>query len=300
MEDIFYHEPVLLNEVKELLLTNKDSTQQRLYVDCTLGGGGYTKMILDETGSDVKVLGIDKDEQAIRYSKKRLEAYSNRLFFNRGNFRNIKQITGAIGFEKVSGIVMDLGLSSYQIESEDGFSYQRDTVLDMRADSSQKLMAKDILNSYSEKELFNIIHNYGELKYSRQISRDIVSSRNTKKFESTFDLAELLKQKIPYKYVNRDLSKVFQALRIEVNNELENLELAIDDSAEILEEGGRIVIVSYHSLEDRIVKNKFRSNENLRVITKKPVEASEEEISKNTRARSAKLRTAEKVHEKNN
>jgi len=300
VEDIFYHEPVLLNEVKELLLTNKDSTQQRLYVDCTLGGGGYTKMILDETGSDVKVLGIDKDEQAIRYSKKRLEAYSNRLFFNRGNFRNIKQITGAIGFEKVSGIVMDLGLSSYQIESEDGFSYQRDTVLDMRADSSQKLMAKDILNSYSEKELFNIIHNYGELKYSRQISRDIVSSRNTKKFESTFDLAELLKQKIPYKYVNRDLSKVFQALRIEVNNELENLELAIDDSAEILEEGGRIVIVSYHSLEDRIVKNKFRSNENLRVITKKPVEASEEEISKNTRARSAKLRTAEKVHEKNN
>jgi len=298
VEGNFYHEPVLLNEVKEFLLTNKDSSQQRLYVDCTLGGGGYTKMILDETGSDVKVLCIDKDEHAIRYSKKRLEAYSNRLFFNRGNFRNIIEITGAIGFEKVSGIVMDLGLSSYQIESEDGFSYQRDTLLDMRADSTQKLTAKDILNSYSEKELFNIIHNYGELRYSRQISRDIVNSRKSKKFETTFDLAELLKEKIPYRYVNRDLSKVFQALRIEVNNELENLELAIDDSAELLEEGGRIAVVSYHSLEDRIVKNKFRSINKLKVITKRPVGAGEDEISKNVRARSAKLRAAEKENEK--
>ncbi|HEY3249651.1 MAG TPA: 16S rRNA (cytosine(1402)-N(4))-methyltransferase, partial [Ignavibacteria bacterium] len=181
LDEISYHEPVLLNEVERFLLTNKDTTTVKLYVDCTLGGGGYTKLILDKTNDDIKVLGIDKDENAINYSKKRLEAYKERLFFFRGNFANIKEITGAFGFEKVSGAVMDLGLSSYQIESEEGFSYLRDTVLDMRADKSQKLTANDILNSYREEDLYRLMENYGELRYSRQIARDIVHFRKFKK-----------------------------------------------------------------------------------------------------------------------
>jgi len=295
VEDNSYHKPVLLEKVKELLLTNKDTTEAKLYVDCTLGGGGYTRAILDETSFDTMVLCIDKDENAINYSKKRFLDFSKRLVFNRGNFADIKEITGASGFQKVSGIVMDLGLSSYQIESEDGFSYQRDTALDMRADRSQNLTAADVLNSYDEKSLSDIMKNFGELKYNRQIARDIVTFRETGKFETTYDLAALLKKKLPFKYVNRDLSKVFQALRIEVNNELENLKKVLDDSADLLESGGRVVAVSYHSLEDRIVKNKFHSIESLKVFTKKPVGTSEEETGKNIRSRSAKLRAAEKI-----
>ena len=294
-EDNSYHKPVLLKEVLEFLLINNDSSETKLYVDCTLGGGGYTKAILNAASLETRVICIDKDENAISYSKKRLNDYSERLFFKQGNFADIKQITGALGFEKVSGIVMDLGLSSYQIESEDGFSYLRETALDMRADRSQTLTAKEVLNAYDEKELSDIMYNYGELRYNRQIARDIVNSRKIKKFETTFDLVEVLKKKLPYKYMNRDLSKVFQALRIEVNNELENLEKVLDDSADILETGGRIIAVSYHSLEDRIVKNKFRSNDKFTVITKKPVEPSDDETGKNIRSRSAKLRAAEKI-----
>lgn len=295
MEVNSYHKPVLLEEIKSLLLTNKDSTSTKIYVDCTLGGGGYAEMILSETAHDTILLGIDKDEYAIGYSKKRLNDYTKRLMFNLGNFAEIKKITGELGFDKVSGIVMDLGLSSYQLEAENGFSYLKDTELDMRADHSQSLTAKEVLNTYDESELSDIMKKYGELKYNRQIARDIVEARKSAKFETTFQLAELLKKKLPYKYVNRDLSKVFQALRIEVNNELENLEKALDSSAEILERQGRIVAVSYHSLEDRIVKNKFRAEKKLKVITKKPVQPTAEESESNNRARSAKLRAAERI-----
>jgi 16S rRNA (cytosine1402-N4)-methyltransferase len=295
LEDSFYHEPVLLSEVKEFLLANKDSTVSKVYVDCTLGGGGYTEMILNETADDIKVLCIDKDDNAIEHSQKKLGAYGRRLVFHRGNFRNLNDIAGTYSFGKVSGIVMDLGLSSYQIESEEGFSYQRNTSLDMRADKSQKLTAKDVLNFYSEKDLFRIMKNYGELRYSKQISRDIVNARKSKKFGTTFDLVELLRPKIPPRYLNNDLSKIFQALRIEVNNELDNLETALDLSPELLEQGGRVVAVSYHSLEDRIVKNKLRSTELLKVLTKKPVQPQESETGRNVRARSAKLRAAVRV-----
>jgi len=295
LDDFFYHEPVLLDKVKELLLTNKDTSESKLYADCTLGGGGYTKMILEAASPGTKVICIDKDDNAIEYSKKQLGAFTDRLVFFRGNFADIKQIACTFGAGKVSGIVMDLGLSSYQIESEEGFSYQRDTALDMRADRQQELTAASILNNYNEEQLFHIIDDFGELRYSRQVTRDIVSYRNTKKFETTFDLVELLKIKIPPRYLKGDLSKVFQALRIEVNNELANLEKVLDDSPYILEKGGRVIVVSYHSLEDRIVKHKFRSNKELKVITKKPVEAEDVEITKNVRSRSAKLRAAEKL-----
>lgn len=294
--EIFYHEPVLLNEAAEYLLVNKDTTEAKVYVDCTLGGGGYTKKILDSTHRDVKVIAIDKDVFAIEHCKSVLSAYDERIKYVQGNFGEISEILSGFNSSfKISGIVMDLGLSSYQLNHEEGFSYQRDTNLDMRADKNQRLTAKDVLNKYDEKELARIFYEYGELRYSRQLARELFHNRKSKKFETTFDVVEVLKEKVPAKYLNRDLSKLFQAIRIEVNSELENLENVLADSVDFLEPGARIVAVSYHSLEDRIVKNAFRGKENLKVITKKPVEPLESEIEVNVRARSAKLRTAEKI-----
>jgi 16S rRNA (cytosine1402-N4)-methyltransferase len=195
----------------------------------------------------------------------------------------------------VSGIVLDLGLSTYQLEHESGFSYQKDTILDMRAGPDAELSAGEVLNRYSEKELLRIFKEYGELKYYRQITRDIIEYRRNKKFETTLELVEQLKKKIPPRYLNKDLSKVFQALRIEVNNEMDNLKKVLEDSVELLEEGARIAAVSYHSLEDRMLKNFFRTDNRLKVITKKPVTASKDEVDANPRARSAKLRAAEKM-----
>lgn len=307
MDEVFYHEPVLPNESVEYLLHNKDSgnkdtTASKIYVDCTLGGGGYTKKILDSTNRDTKVIAIDRDVYAIEHCRKVLADYADRIIYKQSNFGNIASIVTSIesslkpqGSLKVSGIVMDLGLSSYQLNHEAGFSYQQDTELDMRADKGQRLTAKDVLNHYDEKELARVLWEYGELRYSRQIAREMFSRRKTKKFETTFDVVDLLKEKVPAKFLNRDLSKLFQAIRIEVNNEMENLERVLDDSPEYMETGARIVAISYHSLEDRIVKNKFRGNDRLKVLTKKPYEPTDEEIERNTRARSAKLRAAEKI-----
>jgi 16S rRNA (cytosine1402-N4)-methyltransferase len=194
---------------------------------------------------------------------------------------------------------MDLGLSTYQLNSEEGFSYRTDTKLDMRADKEQELTAADVLNEYNDKDLLRIFKEYGELRYNRQITRDIIEYRSNSRFESTFDLVKLLEQKIPPRYLNKDLSKVFQALRIEVNGELDNLKIVLENSLDILETNARAAAVSYHSLEDRIVKNFFRAKsslkkDGLKVLTKKPVLPRKAEISMNTRARSAKLRAAEK------
>lgn len=299
MDDTFYHEPVLLKETSDLLLFNKEKTESKIYVDATLGGGSYTKKILDDTDERVSVISIDADRNSIDYCKERLKEYKHRIIYFEDNFSNIKKILDNTlsnsGRMQISGITADLGLSTYQLEHEDGFSYQKDTDLDMRADKRQSLTVKEILNEYDEKELLRIFKEYGELKYSRQITRDIVGYRHKKKFGTTFELAELLKKKIPPRYLNKDLSKVFQALRIEVNNELENLKKLLSDSAAYLEHGARIAIVSYHSLEDRIVKNYFKQDNSLKPITKKPITASKEEISSNVRARSAKLRAAEKI-----
>lgn len=296
MDEGFYHEPVLLNETAEYLLSNKDATVSKIYVDCTLGGGGYTKKILDSTHRDTKVIAIDRDVFAIEHCKKVLADFRERIIYMQANFGGIKEVLTDIDSSlKISGIVMDLGLSSYQLNHEEGFSYQKDTGLDMRADKDQKLTARDVLNRYDEKELARVFFEYGELRYSRQIAREIFHRRKAKKLETTFDVVEILKEKVPPKYLNRDLSKLFQAIRIEVNNELENLKNVLDDSVEFLEKGANIVAVSYHSLEDRIVKNRFRGNEMLKVLTKKPVEPAEEEIETNVRARSAKLRAAQKI-----
>lgn len=301
MEIENYHVPVLLNEAMELLLPNINSAQAKIIVDGTLGGGGYTNKILELTDSDVKVLAIDRDINAIEYSKARLSGFKDRIIYCNGNFGNLKELAEEnLDFMKdagISGLVLDLGLSTYQLNYEEGFSYQRETELDMRADKGIQggMKAKDVLNTYNDRDLLKLFKDYGELKYSRQITRDIIEYRQSAKFESTSDLVELLKKKIPPRYVNKDLSKVFQALRIEVNSELDNLKNALEEAAELMETGGRIVVVSYHSLEDRIVKNFFRSGKSLKVLTKKPITASESEIKDNVRARSAKLRAAAKI-----
>jgi 16S rRNA (cytosine1402-N4)-methyltransferase len=294
-----YHVPVLRQEATDLLLYNKDTTVSKIYIDCTLGGGGYTEALLNLTDSTTKIIAIDRDMNAINYSKEYLKQYSGRVIFYKENFSNIKDILHRLLPEdnksKISGLVMDLGLSSYQLNSEEGFSYQRDTTLDMRSDKAIGLTAKDILNNYSEKELEKLFKELGELKYYKQLARDIVSARMSKPFEKTFDLVEIARKKIPARYLNSDLSKIFQSLRIEVNNELENLKEGLADVVDFLEEGARLAVVSYHSLEDRIVKRFFRSMDTLKIITKKPVIASRSEISDNPRSRSAKLRVAERI-----
>lgn len=300
MNEEFYHEPVLLNETITYLLgeTGGNKETNRVYVDCTLGGGGYTKKILEVTSEDTKVLAVDRDVYAIEHTKNVLSEYGSRVIFSQSNFGDIKKIVNEAGLEKIDGIVMDLGLSTYQLSNEDGFSYQKDTKLDMRADKSQQLTAADVLNTYTAQELAEILYKFGEMRYSRQIAAEIVQQRSESKLETTFQLVELLKKKVPPRFLNSDLSRLFQAIRIEVNNELENLERVLKDSVELLSEGARIVAVSYHSLEDRIVKNALRADEQLKVLTKKPVEATEEEIDVNVRSRSAKLRAAEKSSEK--
>jgi 16S rRNA (cytosine1402-N4)-methyltransferase len=289
-----YHEPVLLEESIAYLLANKDATLVRTYVDCTLGGGGYTKRLLELTPTEHKVVAIDRDVHAIEHCRTFLNNFEGRVIFAKQNFANIASILKANMIDKVSGVVMDLGLSSYQLNEEDGFSYQRDTPLDMRADKDQIMTAADVLNGYSEAELNRIFREYGELRYNRQIARDIVNTRKEKKLETTHDLVRLLKEKIPPRYLNKDLSKVFQAVRIEVNGELDNLKKVLNDTAEHLETGARLAVISYHSLEDRIVKNFLRSDPGLKILTKRPIEAGDDEIARNTRARSAKLRAAEK------
>lgn len=299
MEQQFYHEPVLLNESVGFLLHNKGSNNNKVYVDGTLGGGGYTGEILRLTAEDTYLIAIDRDIFSIKYCEKYLKGYSSRILFYEGNFLDIAMIMESslkkINREMISGIVLDLGLSSYQLNHEAGFSYQKDTALDMRVDKSQEFSAGDIVNDYDEDDLIRIFQEFGELRYSRKIAKDIVAFRKKKEIKSTFDLVDSVKERIPPRFLNKDLSRIFQAIRIEVNAEFENLKRCLTDVFDYMETGARIVVISYHSLEDRIVKNFFRSSEYLKVILKKPLNASPEEIQRNVRSRSAKLRVAEKI-----
>ena len=297
MEPEFYHEPVLLNEAVNFLLQNKDSTLNKIFVDGTLGGGGYSKKILEQTADDTQLIAIDRDIFSIEYNRKYLENFSQRVTFCNDNFSNISEILNSslkkLNKEKISGLVLDLGLSSYQLNFEEGFSYQKDTSLDMRADKSQSFTAAELLNDYDEDELMRVIKEYGELKYSKKIVKDIIEYRRKNEIKTTGDLINAVSENIPPRYLNKDLSKIFQAIRIEVNDELENLKAFLNDVIDFMEKGAMIAVISYHSLEDRIVKNFFRSAESLKIITKKPVIASNAEIKRNIRARSAKLRAAE-------
>ncbi|MCX7877864.1 MAG: 16S rRNA (cytosine(1402)-N(4))-methyltransferase RsmH [Ignavibacteria bacterium] len=295
MTDIFYHAPVMADEVMYYLIRREEGDKERIYVDCTLGGGGYTRRILELTDENVKVVALDYDINAIIYSRNLLKNYSARLILCNENFKNLRKVLNENNIDKVNGIVMDLGLSSYQLSDEPGFSYLQDTELDMRADKSLERTAADVLNTYNEKELERIFREYGELRYNKKIARDVVNLRKKKPFRFTGDLKEMMKSHTPGKYLNRELSKLFQSLRIEVNNELENLRSALGDAVTVTKFGARLVVVSYHSLEDRIVKNFFRSAPDMKVITKKPVRPSRHEVETNPRARSAKLRAAERI-----
>lgn len=313
MKTYFTHIPVLLNETIELL-NLKDNG---IVVDCTLGLGGHAKEILKKSGANGKLIGIDRDEEALLIAKENLKDFAGRFTAVKGNFLNIISILNGLNIQKVDGILFDLGLSSMQIDaSQRGFSLRADGPLDMRMDRSQKLNATDIINQFSPEDLEKTIRDYGEEKLYKRIVKGIVAQRKIGKIDTTLKLIQAIKRSIPRmnpKFETAVITRVFQAIRVKVNNELDNLRSALKDSIDMLTNGSRIVVISYHSLEDRIVKETFRAEskeclcpprqlkctcnhkKKLVIITKKPIVPSNEEIKENPRSRSAKLRAAEKI-----
>ena len=307
----FSHYSVMLQETIE----NLNIKQDGLYVDGTLGGGGHAYEVCKKLEGG-HFYGIDQDDAAIQAAGERLAEFGDKVTVIRNNYCNMKAALTELGVEKVDGIVLDLGVSSYQLDTEErGFSYRFDTQLDMRMDRRQSLTAKDIVNGYSEMELFHIIRDYGEDNFAKNIAKHIVKAREIKEIETTGELNEIIKATIPAKMRQNGhpSKKTFQAIRIECNRELEVLKNALDDLVDLLNPGGRICIITFHSLEDRIVKNAFRKQENPctcppefpvcvcgakakgRVVTKKPILPSEEELEVNSRSKSAKLRVFEKI-----
>ena len=307
----FSHYSVLLNETIEELHIKPEG----IYLDGTLGGGGHAFEVCKRLKGG-HFYGIDQDAAAIQAAGERLKAYGDLVTIIRENYCNAVSALKGLGVEKVDGIVLDLGVSSYQFDTEErGFSYRFDAPLDMRMDQRQSLTARDIVNEYSEKDLFYIIKDYGEDPFAKNIAKHIVKAREKGPIETTFQLNEVIKAAIPAKMrANGHPSKqTFQALRIECNRELEVLKSALEELIEFLAPGGRICIITFHSLEDRIVKNAFRRNENPctcppefpvctcgkvskgRVVTKKPILPGEQEIAENSRSKSAKLRVFERT-----
>ncbi len=309
----FEHIPVLLDETLEYL----DPKPGGVYIDGTLGGAGHSKEIVKRIIPEGRLLGIDQDSNAINTAKERLEAYNENVIIVRDNFRNIKRIAGENGFTEVDGIMLDIGVSSHQLDEEErGFSYMHDGPLDMRMDTSRELDASDIVNNASEREITRILRDYGEEKWAVRIAKFIIEDRKNGRIDTTYKLVDIIKRAIPAaarREGGHPAKRTFQALRIAVNEELEVLEKAVKDAAEILKPGGRLVVITFHSLEDRIVKTIFNNLERpctcppqlpvcvcgkeplLKVITRKPVTAGEEELKVNTRSKSAKLRAAERV-----
>lgn len=307
----FNHIPVLLKECIECLNIKEGG----VYVDGTLGGGGHSSCILERLNNTGKLIGIDRDSEALNHTSKKLEQYSN-VIYVKDNHENIKNILLNLGIDKVDGILLDLGVSSYQLdEPTRGFSYMHDAPLDMRMNKEQEFTASDIVNSYSEEKLAQIFFEYGEEKYSKSIARKIVMAREIRKIETTYELVDIIKSAIPAKARNEKqhpAKRVFQAIRIEVNGELVELENALKDATLSLNEGGRLLVITFHSLEDRIVKKTFENLQGKctcppdfpkcicgfksfgKVITKKPIVADEQELSNNPRSRSAKLRVFER------
>ena len=307
----FSHISVLLHETVDSLDIKPDG----IYVDCTLGGAGHTSLILSKLGPDGRVIGIDRDDDALQNAKEKIN--DSRLITVKDNFENIINAVETAGYKTVDGIIMDLGVSSHQLDvAERGFSYMRDAALDMRMDQSSSLTAYEVVNRYSESELVRIMRDYGEERFAPKIAKKICSAREEKPIETTLELAELISSAIPAKFRNdggHPAKRCFQAIRIEVNGELDCIPKAIEDGAEILNVGGRMSIISFHSLEDRLVKNGFQRLENpctcpkdfpmcvcgkkqkVKIITKKPILPSKEELGNNSRSHSAKLRVCEKI-----
>jgi len=288
------HKPVLLNKVIQYL----DPRPGENFIDCTVGAGGHSLAIL-EKNKPGKVLAIDWDINNLQLLESRIQnlesKIKNRLILANDNFKNLKQIVKKYNFYPINGILFDLGLSSWQIEeSGKGFSFKKDEILDMRLNKTGP-MAKEIINSSSQEELTKIFSQYGEERYSRRIAKAI--KQEPIPIQTTERLREIIEKAIPRSggrrgQISRVLARIFQALRIVVNNELDNLKQGLKQGLEILEPDGRLVVISFHSLEDRIVKNFFKNNKSLQILTKKPIRAIEKEILKNPRSRSAKLRAA--------
>ncbi len=307
----FEHKSVLLDETVDNLHVKPDG----IYVDGTLGGGGHSYEICKKLNTG-RLIGIDQDSAAIEAAKQRLQEFSDKVTIIRNNYCNMKDSLLEIGIDKVDGIILDLGVSSYQLDTpERGFSYREDAPLDMRMDQRLLITAKTIVNEYSEFDLYRIIRDYGEDKFAKNIAKHIVRSRQEKEIETTMELIEVIKAAIPMKVRavgGHPAKKTFQAIRIELNKELEVLKNTLTDMTDILNNKGRICIITFHSLEDRIVKDVFRNNENPctcppnfpicvcgnkskgKVITRKPILPTEEEILSNKRSKSAKLRVFEK------
>lgn len=310
----FEHISVLLNECIEGLNIVPDG----IYVDCTLGGGGHSSHIVEKLNQGGTLIGIDQDANAIKAASERLKDYTN-VKYVRDNFSNIKNIVEDLGLgqESINGFLLDLGVSSHQLDEADrGFSYNHNAPLDMRMDQRQSLSAYVVVNEYSADELTRIIKEYGEERWAKRIAEFIVNERKTKPIETTFDLVSVIKKAVP-KGARADgphpAKRTFQAIRIEVNNELGILESTVNDMIDLLKPKGRICIITFHSLEDRIVKNVFRNLENpctcprdfpvcvcgkkpkAKVITRKPILPGQEELEYNHRAHSAKLRIVEKL-----
>ena len=307
----FNHKSVLLNEVIESLNIKADG----YYVDGTFGGGGHALEVVKRLESG-KLIGIDRDSDAIKAATQRLNDYINNVIIIRDNYVNIENILKRENIDKVDGIYIDLGVSSYQLDTaERGFTYRFDAPLDMRMDDRNELKASDIVNDYSESELFHIIRDYGEDRFAKNIAKHIVEYRNKKRIETTFELVDIIKASIPMKIQvtgGHPAKRTFQAIRIELNKELEVLTDSLDVMIDLLKPGGRLSVITFHSLEDRIVKQAFKKAESPcvcpkkfpvcvcgnkskgRVITRKAILPSEEELEENSRSKSAKLRVFEK------
>lgn len=304
----FKHEPIMLHECLENLNIKADG----IYVDGTLGGAGHSSKIVEHLNENGRLIGIDRDQDALTASRKRLEKYSN-VTYVWGKHEDIKRHLEELEIKEVNGILLDLGVSSYQIdEPERGFSYTKDARLDMRMNREQELDAEYIINNYSKEELEKIFFEYGEENYSKRIVSKILKVREDKNIETTFELADIIREAVPKNTVD-SLKRIFQALRIEVNGELKDLKKAVEDSILSLADGGRLCIITFHSLEDRIIKNTFIEYEGRctcpkdfpkcvcgyksygKIITKKPITPSAEEIERNPRSKSAKLRVFERV-----
>lgn len=308
----FKHISVLLEETIENLNIKPDG----IYVDGTLGGGGHAFYVCSQLGENGRFIGIDQDAAAIAAAGERLKPFGEKVTIVRSNYSDMKKVLHDLGIEKVSGIVLDLGVSSYQLDTvERGFTYRENAPLDMRMDQRQEKTARDIINGYSEMELYRIIRDYGEDKFAKNIAKHIVKARQEKPIETTDELTEVIKAAIPMKFRavgGHPAKRTFQAIRIELNRELEVLKGHLNEMVDLLDENGRICIITFHSLEDRIVKNILKKCENPcecppgfpacvcgkkslgKVISRKPILPSEEELEVNPRSKSAKLRVFER------
>lgn len=308
----FEHKSVLLEETVDSLNVRPEG----IYVDGTLGGGGHALEICRRLGERGRLIGIDQDSDAVEAACARLRDYKDKVTVVKSNYEDIRSVLDGLGIQGVDGICLDLGVSSYQLDNpERGFTYREDAPLDMRMDREQELTAASVVNDYSQSELCRVIRDYGEERFAANIARHIAAARDKKRIETTGELIEIIKAAIPMKaraVGGHPAKRTFQAVRIEVNRELEVLENTVDTMIDLLNPGGRLCIITFHSLEDRIVKNRFRNNENPcicppdfpvcvcgkkskgRVVTRKPVLPTQAEIQENKRSKSSKLRVFER------